>query len=289
MSRRGTSAPTERVVDVVEFIANRRDGARFSDVAREVGLTQGTANAILNSLSDRGWLIRDPSTKVYRPGPALAAVAAATEATQPLTHTARQAAARLAAELRVPASVVERVKDSLVIVAIEGSWTPETLPGERIPYAPPFGVAFAAWAPPDEQRAWLARNPDVDAAAAKRLRSVLKQTRERGFDVDWTTPVLARVSRLLGEVRGDRTVPDPVLAVLDKALIDCAKVGYRFDDDPEIESQPVATIAAPVFDEAGRVALILGVHPGRALPLKEIRRIGNLVTEVAAGLNPDQR
>jgi hypothetical protein len=40
MSRRGTSAPTERVVDVVEFIANRRDGARFSDVAREVGLTQ---------------------------------------------------------------------------------------------------------------------------------------------------------------------------------------------------------------------------------------------------------
>ncbi|BBZ05490.1 putative transcriptional regulator, IclR family protein [Mycolicibacterium chitae] len=287
-----TSAPTERVLDILEFVARRNgEDVRFSDVARELKISQGTANAILNSLCERGWLVRDPQTKAYGLGPGLAAVAATTATALPLTHAAKQAATELANDTGLAASVVELVGDALVIIAFEGGdgRHPAGLPGERIPYAPPFGVAFAAWAEADEQRAWMARNPGVTGAVARRLRGVLQRARERGYDVDWTTPVLMRMSQFLGEVRTDADVSDHVVAVLEKALLDCAKVGYLSDDDPAIETQPVATIAAPIFDAAGQASLILGVHPGRPLPFKEIRRLGTTVAAAAARCSIDHK
>ncbi|MDT5145378.1 MAG: hypothetical protein QOC58_23, partial [Mycobacterium sp.] len=36
---------------------------RFSDIVRELGLTQATVHAILKTLCDRGWTSRDPVTK----------------------------------------------------------------------------------------------------------------------------------------------------------------------------------------------------------------------------------
>lgn len=59
-----TSAPAERVLDVVEFLSRPEYGGhRFSDVARELGLSQATAHSILKTLCDRGWATRDPISK----------------------------------------------------------------------------------------------------------------------------------------------------------------------------------------------------------------------------------
>ena len=65
---------------------------------------------------------------------------------------------------------------------------PAATPGERIRYAPPFGVAFAAWDTDEEQRAWIARSGATNPVLARRLEEVLARTRQRGFDVDCTTP-----------------------------------------------------------------------------------------------------
>ncbi|PRC47780.1 transcriptional regulator, partial [Mycobacterium sp. ITM-2017-0098] len=57
------SAPTSRVVDVVELLCRPgHERLRFSDVVARLGLTQATAHAILTTLSERGWVTRDPST-----------------------------------------------------------------------------------------------------------------------------------------------------------------------------------------------------------------------------------
>lgn len=278
-----TSAPTERVLDVVELLARPgNEQLRFSDIVRELDLTQATAHSILKTLDDRGWVTRDPVGKAFRLGPALAAVAARTDAVRPLPHAARAAAVHLSAEFGYATSVVERVGDTLAITAFEGgeAGIHTTPPGERIAYAPPFGVAFAAWDTPAEQRAWIARSGSSNPELAERLERVLVRTRERGFDIDWTTPALGQMTQLVGVLRDD--VPAHLRTMLDQLLVECATIGLLPENDSAPRPQPIASICAPVFDDQGRVPLILAVHPFVALPMQHITAIGKRLVAAAA-------
>lgn len=220
---------------------------------------------------------RDPVDKTYTLGPALALVAARVDATRPLTTAAKVAIHRISAEVDYPTSVLERVGDSLVITAFEGGAA--SAPGDRIPYAPPFGVAFAAWDDADDQRAWIARAAASDAELAQRLEQVLAHTRDRGYDIDWTTPALAETARLMGGAATE--LPDSVRQLMDRLLVEFTTIGLLDDGG----NRPVATISAPVLDRHSRVTLILAVHPLRALPIGEVTAIGSRLIEAAAALS----
>ncbi|WP_445167702.1 helix-turn-helix domain-containing protein [Mycolicibacterium sp. Dal123E01] len=280
-----TSAPTERVLDVVELLAKPgNEQLRFSDIVTQLGLTQATAHSILKTLSDRGWLTRDPAGKAFSLGPGLAVVGARIDAVRPLAHAAHVAAVQLSTELGYAASVVERVGDTLVITAFEGpvAGTHTTPPAERIPYAPPFGVAFAAWDTVVEQRAWINRSGSTNPELAERLERVLARTRERGFDVDWTTPALGQMTQLVGTLRDD--VPVHVRAMLDELLVECATIGLLPENDSAPRPQPIASICAPVFDAHGQVPMILAVHPFVALPMRRVSALGKRVVEASSAL-----
>lgn len=276
------SAPTSRVVDIIELVAGSADTRlRFSDVVSALDLTQATAHAILTTLCDRGWLIRDPADKTFALGPGLAVVAARVDSSRPLAQAARIAAQELSQQLGYAASVVERVADELVITAFEGAGPqPAGMPGDRIRYAPPFGVAFAAWDTPAEQRAWIARAPTTGGALTDRLTEVLRQTRERGFDVDWTTPDLTRAAQLVGSLPS-AGLPDHVRGITDQLLAEFTTIGLTPTGAAAGKSQPVATIAAPVFDAHRRVALILSVHPLRPMTARQVDTAGQKVRRAA--------
>ena len=274
------------MLDVVELLAGSgKDRLRFSDVVRELGLTQATAHAILTTLCDRGWANRDPVDKTFSLGPALAVVAARVDTARPLAHTARTAALQLADELGYATSVVERVGDSLVITAFEDAGRQSGgAPGDRIRYAPPFGVAFAAWDTDEQQRAWIQRSAATNAKLARRLEEVLARTRERGFDVDCTTPALTQAAQVVGTLPSDG-LPDHVREITDQLLLEFTTIGFLSDDDTARQAQPVATIAAPVFDHRGRVAMIVAVHPLQALTRKRIDSIGRRMVHVTAAIH----
>lgn len=274
--RGATSAPTGRVLDVLELMARPgHEHMRFSDVVGQLGLTQGTAHAILKTLCDRGWLIRDPIDKTYALGPVLAVVAARADAARPLAQSSRRAAQELSDQLGYPASVVERVDDELVITAFEGGG-PGGVSGDRIRYAPPFGVAFAAWDSDAGQRNWIDRAP---SAISDRLREVLVQARQRGYDVDWTTPELTRAAQIVGTLPSDG-LPEHVRGITDQLLAEFTAMGLQ-----QSGAQPVATIAAPVLDEHRRVALILSVHPLRSMTSRQVEAVGSRVKRVAGRLS----
>jgi DNA-binding IclR family transcriptional regulator len=278
------------VLDVVELLArsgNRR--LRFSDIVREVDLTQATAHAILKTLCDRGWASRDPVAKTFSLGPALAVVAARTDTARPLAHAARAAALRLSSEVGYAGSVVERFGDSLVITAFEGDpvTEPSGIPGDRIPYAPPFGVAFAAWDTEEGQRSWIRRGVGTHEDRTRRLEHVLDRTRERGYDVDWTTPALAQAAQLVSTLDSDE-IPTPVRQILEQLLAEFTTIGFLSDDNPGRRKQPVVSISAPVFDERGQVALIVGVHPLCTLGAKQVQAIGKRLTEETAVITARQ-
>ena len=281
---RGTnSAPTERVLGVIELISSSgTDGWRFSDVVRELDLSQATAHSILKTLCDRGWATRDPITKEFAPGPALALIAHRLVTTRPLAGIARDAIHRLVESTGMPASMVERYGDELVITAFanpDGS-AEHTLPQERIPYAPPFGIACAAWDVPDEQESWVQRGAAGDTSLAQRLHGMLTQTRARGYDVDWMTPALAQAAHALGTLSTE-TVPHNLRSVVDQLRVEFISANLLSDDNT-LGARPVATISAPVLDDSDRVRLILGIHPLRPMSTQEIRSAAkSLLSEIA--------
>lgn len=252
-------------------------------MVRELDLTQATAHAILKTLCDRGWASRDPATKTFALGPALAVVAARTDSARPLSHAARAAVLRVSSAVGYAGSVVERYEESLVITAFEGdeATEPSGLPGDRIPYAPPFGVAFAAWDTDERRQAWIRRGAGADPERARRLEGVLTRTRERGFDVDCTTPALAQAAQLVGTLPSDE-VPAPVRQIMDQLLVEFTTSGALFDEDTSSAKQPVVTIAAPVFDHRQEIALIIAVHPLRPLTGNQIRSVGRRLVDEAS-------
>ena len=289
--RGSTSAPTARVLDIVELLARSANTRlRFSDIVRELDLTQATAHAILKTLCDRGWASRDPVAKTFTLGPALAVVAARTDTVRPLAHAARSAALRLSREVGFAGSVVERFGDSLVVTAFEGdpATQPAGIPGDRIPYAPPFGVALAAWDSEEERRAWIRRGAGNNTDRIARLERVLEHTRERGFDVDWTTPALAQAVQVVGTLDSNE-MPTPVRHIVDQLLVEFTTIGFLSDDNPGRRKQPVVTIAAPVFDHRRQVALMVAVHPLCPLSARQIRVIGKKLTDETAAITKSQR
>lgn len=289
--RGSSSAPTARVLDVVELLArSAHTRLRFSDIVRELGLTQATAHAILKTLCDRGWASRDPVAKTFTLGPALAVVAARTDTARPIAHAARSAALRLAREVGYAGSVVERFGDSLVVTAFEGdpATQPAGIPGDRIPYAPPFGVALAAWDTEEEQRAWVRRGAGDNTDRIRRLERVLEHTRRRGYDVDWTTPALAQAVQVVGTL-DSHEMPTPVRHILDQLLVEFSTIGFLSDDNPGRRKQPVVTIAAPVLDHRGRPALMLALHPLCPLSARQIRVIGEKLTAETEAITKAQR
>lgn len=278
------------MLDVVELLARAGNARlRFSDIVRELDLNQATAHAILKTLCDRGWASRDPVAKTFSLGPALAVVAARTDTARPLAQAARSAALKLSGDVGYAGSVVERFGDSLVVTAFEGdpATQPAGIPGDRIPYAPPFGVAIAAWDSDEEQRAWIRRGAGDNAERSQRLERVLERTRERGFDVDWTTPALAQAVQVVATLDGDQ-MPTPVRHILDQLLVEFSTIGFLSDDNPGRRKQPVVTIAAPVFDHRRRVALMVALHPLCPLSARQIRVIGKKLTDETAAISESQ-
>lgn len=280
--RGATSAPTARALDVVELLSlpgNRQ--MRFSDVARELDLSQATAHAILKTLTDRGWVERDPVAKTFSLGPAVALIASRLDAARPVAHLARDAARRLARAVDVPASVIERAGDDLVITAFEQptGGAISASPNERIPYTAPFGVAFAAWDTADAQRAWIQRAAADDPALTRRLYDVLAQTRERGYDVDWMTPALAHAAHAIGSL-SEHALPVNMRSIIDQLRVEFTSAALTTDNTTRAP-RPVATISAPVLDKAGHIQLVLGLHPVRPMTFRQIEAVaGPLLGEI---------
>lgn len=280
------SPPTARAVDVVELLA-KADGQhyRLSEIAGLLGLSIGTAHNILSTLVDRGWAARDAIDKTFTVGPALEIIAAAAVSTRVSAGRAQALAVELAERLECAASVVERSGDELVITCFESAnpELPETIPGESYPYSPPFGCAFAAWDTQTEQDAWVERGAGGNDELARRLRQGLAVTRDRGFDVDRTTPALAMAMQLVGTLDTSQ-LPSRIREVRNQ-LTEFAALGFLPDPDTKAAYQ-VFSIVAPVFDRRGRVQLNLSLHPFRRMTARQVTAMGRQLLTAVETLNP---
>ena len=268
-----TSPPTDRVVDVLERLAERPGGLRLADLTRELDLTKGTAHAIMTTLCDRGWVTRDQVEKTFTLGPALTIAAAKADLVRPLALAARACAVELAEALGHAVTVVEQVGDSIVILAFEGG-DAEILatPGDRVPFGAPIGLGFAAWGPEPVRRGWIERGAGDDATLARRLEELTEVTRQRGYTVERMNATYAQTAQLMAMLRDDQ-LPDGVRRAINSTLADLTRIVLQAD-----HTVAVTAIAAPVFDDRHRVALNLAVHPNGSMSTAQIAAIGRRLT-----------
>jgi flavin reductase (DIM6/NTAB) family NADH-FMN oxidoreductase RutF/DNA-binding IclR family transcriptional regulator len=170
---------------------------------------------------------------------------------------ARPEMERIGAEIPgVRCTAITMQDEQLVITATAGD--PEagvigSLVGQRLAFIPPLGTPFAAWMDGDPLERWLAHLPTESARIQERER--LAAVRERGFSVSMRTKKLDAFTSALDRLADTSGAADDVLL---RHRI------QQLDHDPVELSDDIkcnlGSLAFPVFESEGRVAMILTVH-----------------------------
>jgi DNA-binding IclR family transcriptional regulator len=174
-----------RALDIVSYLAEHPgEGFTMAQLTRALRLNQGSAHAILTTMTDQGFLTRHPDHRTFRLGPALVAVGEAAARANPILAVAHEELQALSDALERPALASMRTGTELRVVVRVGPHVangPAHRVGQRYPLVPPLGVVLVAWSPPSVRDAWIAaRPPEV---RPEDLEALLEEVRVRGYDV----------------------------------------------------------------------------------------------------------
>ncbi len=256
---------------LVDILSARPDEAlTLAEITRRLGVNKSTCHSMLRTLTEAGWLLRDPFHKTYRLGPALVAVGRAAASGFPalefvrpaMIEMSRRAGSHCVALAVAPehVTVVDQVRD----VRAQGA----PIRHGFIPLHPPFGAAVAAWSGPEGQRRWLGLAPP---AFAERYAAALEAIRSRGFAIELAEPPLAAPS--------DGAPLPQVIQRLARALTPDV-LPLDVEDD---RSYAVSAINAAVIGADGAVVLIVSLMGfPNALDGSEVADIGLRLHEAAA-------
>jgi DNA-binding IclR family transcriptional regulator len=290
------SPPVERTIRVLDFLTTH-PGQVFShsDLSRRVGISKATAHSILTSLTEAGYLVRDPDTRLYSLGPAVIPVGTVAQQSLPVVARATEQAQLLFEELDVQCAVVWNSDDEIIIVAHAGIPRVSGFSGQagqRLPLIPPMGGAQMAWATAEQIEAWLARYPEQpsDEMRAHHL-DILARCRQRGYAVGYSAEAYDRYSKLY-QAPDAEMHRDDVVTQLRATLLALAREGYpEPDDDTGLRPR---FISAPIFDRAGRTVLSLSLLLDDRFTAEDVPRLArplmratSAVTASISGRRPD--
>jgi len=278
------SPPTERVVATMALLAERPDAAlSLAELTRRLGVNKSTGHAILTSLAAAGWVLRDPTSKTYRLGPAVVALGRQASASFPALDFARPALVELSRAFAATCAALGVGDDAVTVLdqvadpraAAGGFQGGAFRVGATFPLRPPLGAAVVAWAPPAVRDDWLGHvPPDTRAHYA----GALAATHDRGFAVEIAATPVARVRELADMLADDDT---SARAALDRLADELA----THEEFLALELEPdrryaVNVVNAPVFDHTGHVTLVLSLTGfAQALLGTEVTAVGDaLVT-----------
>lgn len=270
------SPPTERVVRILDFLADRPD-QRFgvSELARRVGLSKPTCLGIVTALTAAGYLVRDTADKTYRLGPSLITLGHKAQESMRVSPAAREVLRRLSIRFDVTAALSAVIDDRITLldlVAPAGA-QPGVEVGQSYPFAPPVGLMFVLW-DDEAARNWLAKEPTIPLRTnTERLDRVIEVCRADGYLVERLTPGGRRLYGLMAGMSS--TLPDELRALLGELVSD---IGERVYLRGENESRgkrrnarsDISVISAPVFDHYQRQVMVTSMHVGKSLTDNEI-------------------
>lgn len=234
----------------------------FSEVIKATKINTASCHAILNVLTEKGYLLRSEINKSYQLGPSLIAAGRVAQQALPIVTRAERAAHRLFEELGIPILLTTMVGgEILAILSLEDSAGHDAgmRGGERLPVIPPLGVPFLAWGPDEEVEDWLhRRSPPLSDDARGDLLRDLRLTRERGYHVHTRSPTLSGIGSLISEMSRTNSIND-YKEKLNKAVYSFDNLLHQQAGFQPDEFYAPQLISAPIFDQNGRAVLNLGI------------------------------
>ncbi len=236
-----------RVAAILNFMADHPGQAfALTDLVRALKLSRATCHALLTSLVEVGYLYR-ASDKTYVLGPKLAEIGRTAAAHFSPLQVAQPEMRRLADRFDVVCSAVFLEGDSIVIRerAASVSHVGYSAPlGTRAKLRSPFAAVFFAWSQGGAE-VWLDREtPPPTAGQKAALKESMQFARENGFVSFLRNPAAAQLERSAEQIFGSEGTDFPV------------QLATRLDPD---ESYPMISITAPVFEDEGKVAFVIGL------------------------------
>lgn len=184
-----------------------------------------------------------------------------------IADTARSEMEKLAAVTGLECTAQVAVGDELVLIANAGAADAASASrnrvGMRLPFVPPFGALFVAWAPDALVEGWLGRlKLGPSAAERNNFMQILEKVRAQGWVVNLTPP--PALASLVDKMFAGRDLDLKQQQEL-RDLVEGLGTQYMQGElDPE-EPYDVRFVSAPVFDATGQVILVLrlfGLPPG---------------------------
>ncbi|OHV06136.1 IclR family transcriptional regulator [Mycobacterium talmoniae] len=278
------SPPTSRVVAILDFLAQHpHDQFGLSELARRLDLSKPTCLGIVTTLTDAGYLVRDPQDKTYRLGPALIGLGHTAQESMRVSPAAREELRRLSAAFSTTAALAAVIDDRITLLELVAP--PGAKPGVRVgqsyPFAPPVGLMFVLW---DDAalRGWLAREPTIPLRTdGQRLDRVVAECRAQGYLVERLTPGGRRLYALMAGMSS--TLPAELQALLGELVADIGERVYLRGEAGTSGRQrhDISVIAAPVYDHHQRQVMVVSLQIGRALTDTEITKWARGLTAAA--------
>jgi DNA-binding IclR family transcriptional regulator len=278
----------QRAMKVLEFLAlDQPVTPTMSEIARQTGLSKATCHSLLLALTQGGYVRRDPASLVYSLGPGLISLGSAASSNLQLPAIARSEMESLSDSLGITTVAAVSAGSHLVVIATVSppqSFQVTTPIGQMVPFAPPLGAGFIAWAPKREVDAWLDRAPRR-LTEDERLHFVeaLSAVRDNGYSVTLYDPL----GRRLSQKKGRRTDPDEAAAFTLPPSEPIGEFAGTYLPTKLIDGRTyrLTQLSAPVFDQTGAVSLvILGVAVGLELTTAQIHAYGDRVRQAATRL-----
>ena len=272
-----------RVAAILNFFAEHPGQAfTLTDLVRALRLSRATCHALLTGLVEVGYLYR-ANDKNYVLGPALISIARVAADNASPMQVAQPEMRALADEFDGFCSAFYRDRDDVVVRerAASGSHLGSSAPpGTRLKLRPPFGAIFFAWSPRGEAEAWLdAATPAPTAEQRETMLHSMAFAREHGFAFGVRNQAYAGAEASAEQTFGGPQTEFPV--------------SHLTEIDADREYQ-LAFALAPVFDERGQVAFVLGLMGVGGRPRgDEVERMGrklraacDRITHYLAGRQP---
>ncbi len=167
---------------------------------------------------------------------------------------ARPQMEQLAEELDAECVASAVVGEDMVLVANAGDPSSQALPtrvGQRIPFLPPLGTAFVAWANEPARKAWLERaDPDQREA----LEKTLEEVRRAGYSVGRGASWHREVGSVLAKAR--RPMKPETTETITR-LITSLPADYESPAAPTADRSDVQSVSVPVTGPDGTTVLVL--------------------------------
>ena len=235
------SPPTERVVAVLDFLARHpHDRFGLSELARQLGLSKPTCLGIVSTLTESGYLVRDPQDKTYRLGSALISLGHIAQESCGWTPPRDEELRSLSATYGATAALSGGGRRPHHRAGTRRArrlrrWCPGR---PELSLRPPVGLMFVLW---DERRTTRLAAQGADDPAAHRYRAldrVIAECRTSGYLVERLTPGGQRLYALMAGMSS--RLPDELQALLGELVSDIGERVYLRGERPVCASAPTS-------------------------------------------------